>query len=150
MTDKFETIANHASKHEEKSLEIMNKLLEAAKPESVYSKPVKVGDTQVITASEVQVGLGFGFGLGSGPEVQSSEEGEGTSTEQTEDTGMGGGGGGGGGASGRPIAVISIQDGQVEVQPILDTTKIGLAFFTTLGSIFFMVSNVKKALGKKS
>jgi uncharacterized spore protein YtfJ len=149
MTDKIETIASHTSKNEEKSLEVMKELLAAAKPESVYSKPVKVGDTQVITASEVQVGLGFGFGMGSGPELQSSEEGQGTKSDQTEDTGMGGGGGGGGGASGRPIAVISIQDGKVEVQPILDTTKIGLAFFTTLGSIFFMVSNVKKALVKR-
>ncbi len=62
-----------------------------------------------------------------------------------EDAGMGGGGGGGGGAGGRPIAVISISEDGVEVEPVVDATKIALAFFTTLGSMFFMLTKMRKA-----
>jgi uncharacterized spore protein YtfJ len=61
------------------------------------------------------------------------------------DVGMGGGGGGGGGASGRPIAVISVTEEGVEVEPVVDVTKIALAFFTALGSMFFMLTKMKKA-----
>ena len=62
-----------------------------------------------------------------------------------KDVGMGGGGGGGGGASGRPIAVISVTEEGVEVEPVVDVTKIALAFFTALGSMFFMLTKMKKA-----
>ena len=62
-----------------------------------------------------------------------------------QDVGMGGGGGGGGGASGRPIAVISVTEEGVEVEPVVDVTKIALAFFTALGSMFFMLMKMRKA-----
>jgi uncharacterized spore protein YtfJ len=62
-----------------------------------------------------------------------------------EDAGMGGGGGGGGGASGRPVAVISVSEDGVQVEPVVDATKIALAFFTTLGSMFFMLTKMRKA-----
>ena len=62
-----------------------------------------------------------------------------------QESGMGGGGGGGGGASGRPVAVISVGEDGVEVEPVVDATKIALAFFTALGSMFFMLVKMRKA-----
>ncbi len=141
MTDKLEKVAAVSQENQDRSMEILAKLTEVAGPESVFSKPVKVGDTQVITASEVSVGLGFGFGFGGGPSLITNIE-ENKSSE--EDTGLGSGGGGGGGAGGRPVAVISINENEVKVEPILDVTKISLAFFTMLGSVFFMGAQMRK------
>ena len=141
MAEKFDRIADVSGETEIQSLELLEKLVDVAKPEAVFSKPIKVGDTQLITASEIQVGLGYGHGLGSGPQYISNMPEEG---EESEEIGMGGGGGGGGGASGRPIAVIHIREDSVEVEPILDLTKITLAFFTMLGSIFFLGSRINK------
>ena len=123
----------------------------------------------------VGLGVGFGFGGGSTPgdedkpkkghesghsksphaqqrvTLAGGEEGNeyapGEAKEQDagRDVGMGGGGGGGGGASGRPIAVISVTEEGVEVEPVVDVTKIALAFFTALGSMFFMLTKMKKA-----
>jgi uncharacterized spore protein YtfJ len=76
--------------------------------------------------------------------VTSTAQEKGLTSEKQEETGMGGGGGGGGGASGRPIAVVTIREDGVVVEPILDTTKIALAFLTTIGSMIFMLSKMKK------
>lgn len=144
MKDKFEKIADRSAKNEEQSLKLLEKLADVASAEAVFSSPIEVGETRVVTASEVQVGMGFGFGLGSGPEVTSTTQEKGSTAEKQEETGMGGGGGGGGGASGRPIAVVTIREDGVVVEPILDTTKIALAFLTTIGSMIFMLSKMKK------
>jgi uncharacterized spore protein YtfJ len=123
----------------------------------------------------VGLGIGFGFGGGSAPgdeekapkghrskhaksseahervTLTGGEEGSETGSAEVQekdagqDFGMGGGGGGGGGASGRPIAVISVTGEGVEVEPVVDVTKIALAFFTALGSMFFMLMKMKKA-----
>ncbi len=143
MDDKLSKIAEVSRENEAKSLDVLNRLVETARPEAVFSKPIQVGDTQVITASEIQVGLGFGFGLGRGPHYFSNLPEEAEQTE--EETGYGTGGGGGGGASGRPVAVIIVREDGVQVEPILDNTKIALAFFTMLGSIFFLGAQMKKS-----
>ena len=52
--------------------------------------------------------------------------------------GYGGGGGGGGFSAGRPVAAIIVEPEGVRIEPIVDPTKIALAFFTVLGSIFWM------------
>jgi uncharacterized spore protein YtfJ len=122
----------------------------------------------------VGLGVGFGFGGGTTPagwteekkgtrrqhaegadphervelEGSGAEEGEADDVEPEtggEDAGMGGGGGGGGGASGRPVAVISVSEDGVTVEPVVDATKIALAFFTALGSMFFMLVNMRRA-----
>jgi uncharacterized spore protein YtfJ len=142
MDDKLSKIADVSRENEAKSLDVLNKLAETARTEAVFSKPIQVGDTQVITASEIQVGLGFAFGLGRGPHYVSNLPEESVQTE--EETGYGTGGGGGGGASGRPVAVIIVREDGIMVEPILDTTKITLAFFTMLGSIFFLGAQMKK------
>jgi uncharacterized spore protein YtfJ len=133
------------------------------------------GRTVITAAEvNVGLGVGFGFGGGtaaSHPDEEKREgrhrhersadphervelEGSGAAEEEAaeaaprgaaEDAGMGGGGGGGGGASGRPIAVISITGEGVQVEPVVDATKLGLAFFTALGSMFFMLMKMRKA-----
>jgi uncharacterized spore protein YtfJ len=142
MDDAYLKTAEVFLESETQSLEVMKRLMDAAKPEAVFSKPVIVGDQQVITASEINVGMGFGFGLGSGPRLLTNLESE--SESFNEETGLGSGGGGGGGAGARPVAVITIDGDQVSVQPILDMTKIALAFLTMLGSIFLLGSQIRK------
>ena len=143
MDGSFEKVLETGQESHAESMRVLNRLNEVGSPEAVFSKPVKVGQTQVITASEVSVGLGFGFGSGSGPRIYSNlRDEENVSTD--EETGMGYGGGGGGGAGARPVAVITITEDLVEVKPILDATKIALAFFTMLGSIFLLGAQMKK------
>ncbi len=50
-----------------------------------------------------------------------------------------GGGGGGGQASGRPVAVLTIDPDGVHVQPVLDRTRIALTAMTALGALGFML-----------
>jgi uncharacterized spore protein YtfJ len=110
----------------------------------VYGDPVTVDDHTVITASEVSMGLGFGYGLGGEkPEAQQAEGSESAQDQEGAPGGFGGGGGGGG-AGARPVAVIHISGDGVRVEPVVDVTKLGLAFFTLLGSIFAMRAKFRK------
>jgi uncharacterized spore protein YtfJ len=145
MANELGEVALLGKESHDKSVELLEKLTETARPEAVFSKPVKVGDVQVITASEVHVGLGFGFGFGGGPHFVSNLDDEQKELEET--TGSGSGGGGGGGAGARPVAVITVHENGVNVEPIFDSTKIALAFITMLGSVFFFGAQMKK--GKK-
>jgi len=145
----FEDIVIKAVKNQEEGIELMEELIEVAQPGAVYSEPVTSGDYTVITASEVSVGMGFGYGLGGGissepaeGEVAGADEPE---SQGEEASGFGGGGGGGGLSAARPVAVISIGPDGVRVEPVMDRTKIALAFFTTLGSMLLMLVNMRKA-----
>lgn len=139
MTKPLENFSAAAVESQKDMFAFLERLYEAASPEAVFSEPVTVDDRVVITASEVNVGLGAGYGMGGGSEqAETSEE------DPSVESGIGGGGGGGGGASGRPVAVISIGKDGVVVEPILDATKVALAFFTALGSMFLMFSRMKK------
>lgn len=128
--------------------ELVGRLFDVAKPGAVFSDPVEKEGYTVITASEVTVGMGFGqgFGGGSGP---ASHDGDAATTpmiDEDEDAGgFGGGGGGGGFSAGRPVAVISIGPDGVKWEPIVDVTKIALAFFTTFGSMLLMFGRMQKA-----
>lgn len=84
-----------------------------AEPGTLFSEPIEIGDDLVITASAWERAGGFGFGSGSG----TGPDGEG---------GSGSGGGGGGVSQGRPVAVIRLSPGGVEVSPVIDFTKIGV------------------------
>jgi uncharacterized spore protein YtfJ len=139
MSEHLKTITAAAAENHQEMMHMLEKLYTAASPDAVFSEPVVLEDKVVITASEVNVGLGVGYGLGGGPQQTEQDEQAGEA-----DAGMGGGGGGGGGASGRPVAVITVSDQGVRVEPILDGTKIALAFFTALGSMFLMFSKMKK------
>ena len=134
MNEEFNKIVVTAVKNQEQAVELVGKLFAVAQPGAVYSEPVTVGEHTVITASEVKVGMGFGFGGGGAAGIEAAEgEAKSENEPQDEGEGVGFGGGGGGVSGGRPVAVISIGPEGVRVEPVVDPTKIALAFFTTLG-----------------
>jgi uncharacterized spore protein YtfJ len=137
MSDSIELVAKRYSDPTE-GYELLERLIAVAHADSVYSKPVVVGDYTVITASELSIGMGFGFGGGGG---SSPSEVEGEKSDQ----GFGGGGGGGGGSTARPVAVIEIGPNGVKVEPIVDPTKISLALFTMLISMLSMLRKLRKS-----
>lgn len=126
---------------QEKANELMEKLFVTASPSSVFSEPVESGEYQVITASEVSVGLGYGYGGGGG---LGNEEAEVAGEKSEPSVGYGAGGGGGGGALARPVAVIEIGPNGVRIEPIVDPTKIALAFFTTLISFLGIMAKARR------
>jgi uncharacterized spore protein YtfJ len=134
--EKMDQVFDRAEKSQAQSLEALGRLFDVASAETVFGEPIQQGDYTLITASEVTVGLGFGFGVGGGEGMDDESEAGGE--------GYGGGGGGGGGSMGRPVAVIAIGPHGVTVEPVVDATKIGLAFATALGSMFLMFSKMRK------
>jgi uncharacterized spore protein YtfJ len=110
--------------------QVLSRLTNAARADSIFGQPVERGDATVIPCSDVTVGLGFG--TGSGP-----TDAQGNQT--------GGGSGGGGGARGRPIAAIVITREGVRVEPILDLTRIVLATFTTGAFMLFWIARLFRA-----
>jgi uncharacterized spore protein YtfJ len=151
MSEEFNEVMVTAVKNQEQAAELMEKLFAVAQPGAVYGEPVTIGEHTVITASEVLVGMGFGYGVGSGQgrgrrgrrvsEKETQEEAQ----EESGEGGIGIGAGGGGVSGGRPVAAISIGPDGIEAEPIVDVTRIVLAFFTTIGSMFFMLSKMRKA-----
>ena len=94
--------------------------------------------------------MGAGYGGGGGVGGDGGHNGDGgprLDDEQNEATGsgFGGGGGGGGTAMARPVAAIIIEPNGVRVEPIIDPTKIAIAFFTTLLSIFMALGKGRRA-----
>jgi len=156
MDESFDQIAAAAAKSQEQATQLFERLMEVAQPESVYSEAVTSGTYTVITASEVTTGLGFGFGVGGGTGTfpASKEEGKESGKEEAKESdkegqgsGSGGGGGGGGGSMARPVAVITISPQGVEIQPVVDVTKLGLALFVTAGSMLMMFSRMRRLSG---
>lgn len=110
--------------------ETMETFLETADVSRVYGEPVQHENTLIIPAAEVVAGLGFGAGYGSGgPE---------------EAAGGGGGGGGGGKTFARPVAVVIADQHGVRVEPVVDPTKIALAFFTAFGFIVATIAKMRR------
>ena len=147
MSGEFGGIAVSALKSQEEAKALVEKLFEVAQPSAVYGEPVTVGDYTVITASEVKVGMGYGFGAGEASGTESAggaEAGEEVLAQEAE-TGFGVGGGGGGVSGSRPVAAISIGPEGVCVQPVVDVTKIALAFFTAFGAMFMMLNRMRRA-----
>jgi uncharacterized spore protein YtfJ len=118
---------------------LLDKLTQAASPQAVFGDPIQQGDTTVVTANAVSIGLGFGmFGF-------VLERNEGQQEEQhTARNEVNGGGGGGGGTIARPVAVVSINPKGVKVTPVIDVTKICLAFFTTFAAMFIAIKKIAK------
>ncbi|MBN1317301.1 MAG: hypothetical protein JXA42_17595 [Anaerolineales bacterium] len=159
MKDDFNQLFKVTIQNQEQAIDLMEKLFDVAKPGAAFAEPVTAEGHTVITASEVTVGLGYGFGTGGGfgpntakEEKKPAEEESSTGSEslpENQSAGMGSGGGGGGGAGSRPVAVIIIEKDSVRVEPVMDVTKVALAFFTMLGSIFLMGSKMRQAANKK-
>jgi uncharacterized spore protein YtfJ len=151
MSDEFDKVVVTAEKSQKRAAQVVEKLFDVAQPTSVYAEPVTAGDHTVITASEVSVGMGFGLGIGGGEgrggPKKGMNQGEPVEDEpeyEGEGSGLGGGGGGGGASVARPVAVISVGPEGVQVEPVVDPTKIAIALFTTLGSMFFMLSRMRR------
>ncbi|MFW5940873.1 MAG: spore germination protein GerW family protein [Chloroflexota bacterium] len=140
MEKAFEIIKESISVPEAAN-ELMSQMFTVTRPEAVFAQPLTQGEYTAINASEVSVGLGFGYGSGGG--LAPEEEHEGTEAGQ-QAGGYGSGGGGGGGAMARPVAVIEIGPHGVRVEPIVDPTKIVLAFFTAFGAMFMMLARMRK------
>jgi uncharacterized spore protein YtfJ len=91
----------------------LTRIFGEASPDTLFSQPTEAGDDLIITASAWERAGGFGFGTGEG-------------RGEAGDVGTGQGGGGGGVSQGRPVAVIRVGPGGVEVTPVIDFTKIGV------------------------
>ncbi|MGH8951408.1 MAG: hypothetical protein ACRDX9_08270 [Acidimicrobiia bacterium] len=100
--------------------ENLTRVFGEASPETLFTSPTQLGDDLVISAAAWERVGGFGFGTG---------EGQG----EAGDVGSGQGGGGGGMSQGRPVAVIRVGPGGVEVTPVIDFTKIGVTLL--LGAV---------------
>lgn len=130
----------------DQTLDLMNKLVGISDPGAVFSSPLTVGDQTVITASESYVALGLGFGTASELNIDAKGDATAEGSESPAITSQGGGGGGGGLSLRRPIAAIVIGPQGIDVQPIVDLTKIGLALITVLGSMLFLLSRMRRPL----
>ena len=111
----------------------LDRVARAARPDVVFGQPVERGDITIIPCCEVAMGMGMGGGSGTNPATTGAE------------TRRGEGIGAGGGASGRPVAVIVVSRGRVQVQPIVDATKVGLAALTTAGFALFWLAQLTRA-----
>ena len=146
MSNAIEGWTRTVTKNQEEAAELVEKLFDVARPGAVFSEPITIGEQAVITASEVNLGMGIGFGGGMG--TAGEQAGEGDAPEGGDNAsgcGGGGGGGGGGGASARPVAAIVVGPQGVRVEPIVDVTKVALAFFTMLGSMWMFWSRMRRA-----
>ena len=126
------------------AMELIGRLFDVAKPDAVYTEPLESGDYTVITASELVVTMGAGYGGGGEytPSAEGDESGE-------TSFGSGGGGGGGGFAMGRPVAVITVGPEGTQVEPIVDPTKIAIAFFTTFAAMAISMMQVVRFMRTK-
>lgn len=106
----------------------IDQFLQVADVEQAYGKPIEHAGYIVIPTAEVVAGMGFGVGSGGA----TGDEGQG---------GFGNGGGGGGRSFSRPVAVIVASDQGVEVQPVLDVSKIALTALTAFG---FMIATLAR------
>ena len=140
MNEKSNPIMFQVANAPGEALELVSRLFDVARPDTVYTEPVNVDDRTIITASELMVTMGAGYGGGGDFTPATGEE------EQEEADFSGGGGGGGGGFSlGRPVAVITIGPDGTHVEPIVDPTKIAIAFFTTFAAMIMTLGKILRA-----
>jgi uncharacterized spore protein YtfJ len=144
----FPGVVAEVLKTPEQAFGLLDKLTAVADPAAVYSDPVEAGEYTIITASEVTVSLGMGFGGGGGRAP--SDEDEGHDHPSAPPEGVGIGGGGGGMAAARPVAAIVVGPTGVHVQPIVDVTKIALAWLTAFGALWVALARMRRlARGKQ-
>jgi len=140
MVEEEKPVVEEGSEVKEESGEVLSSLnvvqstfdefLSTASVNAVYAKPVRQGDTVVITAAEVFSGFGFGIGEGSG--------------QQGDQKGGGSGGGGGGQTFARPVAVVVCTPNGVSVQPVMDRTKLWMAAISAIGFMMMAFSRMRR------
>lgn len=132
------------------ALDLVGRLLAVAEPGAVYGPPISSGDRTVILASELSMSLGAGYGGSASLKPANAATGDNAEMAARSEAGAaierGGGGGGGGFAAGRPVAAVVIEPGGVRVEPVVDVTKLGIAFFTTLMAMFLAWSRMRRSL----
>ncbi|MCB9422674.1 MAG: hypothetical protein H6667_22920 [Ardenticatenaceae bacterium] len=135
MSEELNKLVIESVPNQEKANQLLGKLFDVTQPDVVYSKPQTIGEYTVITASEVTASFGTGYGGGGGFGPGDEETGQ--------PSGYGGGGGGGGTTLARPVAAISIGPNGVEVKPIVDPTKFGIAIATAVGAMFMALGRMR-------
>ena len=137
MNDGVSRFLQNVAKESEGRFKVLERILSSADSSKVFGQPVTTGEYTVITASEVTSGGGFGSGIGFGvpPEQDGGSPKKADEARNKAGEGGGGGGGGGGGSIGRPVAAIVMGPEGVKVVPVVDVTKISLAWFTVLGAM---------------
>src|SRR5262245_35888824 len=126
----------------------VEKIFSAARPGAVFGEPVRAGDHTVITASEITAGGGFGFGGGAGSGPNEADETSAVAAGPGQPgggSGSGAGGGGGGFSMSRPVATIVVGPEGVTVRPIVDVTKLAIAFATAWGAVALMLIRMSRA-----
>lgn len=144
MTENQDDFGPMFDKSMETSQAMLDKYLAAAKPGAVFGEPIRSGDYLVITASEVTAGGGFGTGFGVGGPGGGQQETPVQAGGAGSAGGIGAGGGGGGGSMGRPVATITIGPDGVQIKPILDFTKLGIALFTAWGAMIVAAMRMRR------
>lgn len=143
MTENLEELLQTMNENKDDYSEFMDKVLASAQPGTVYGEPAVDEYQTVITASEAlaggAAGSGGGIGVGFFPTEASPDE------ELTTQVGSGDSAGRGrvGFSYGRPVAAIILNSEGVRIEPIVDVTKIGLAFLTTLGAILITLFKIR-------
>ena len=142
MSDDLNRLIVESIPDQRQANKLMKRLFSITRPDAVFSQPVTQGEYTVITASELTAGLGYGYGGGGGV---SPSSGEGEGSQSMTEGGFGRGGGGGGGTTARPVAAIVMGPNGVRVEPIVDPTKIAIAFFTAFGAMMIALRKMRQA-----
>jgi uncharacterized spore protein YtfJ len=142
MSDDLNRLIIESIPDQEQANALMERLFSITRPKAVFSKPVTQGEYTVITASELTAGLGYGYGGGGGVNPRSGES---SGSQPMSEGGFGRGGGGGGGTTARPVAAIIMGPDGVRVEPIVDPTKIAIAFFTAFGAMMIALRKMRQA-----
>ena len=144
MPDFFSNVTGMMDKSNQQLTALFDKLFSFTGKNAVFSEPIQAGDYTVITASEISgggmyfSGMGGGIGEGKKNEEQPATPPVEPDNQEAQPSGGGAGASGGGWSGARPVATIILGPNGVQVQPVVDPTKIALAFFTTVGAIFMM------------
>ncbi len=147
MSSEDKTFLWEKSPAQKATNDMISRLFDVAHADAVFSTPYSAGEYTVITASEVMVSMGAGYGGGGNlPEIDAENE----DSDDPPSSGYGGGGGGGGVSFGRPVAAISIGPGGLQVKPIVDPTKISIAFFTTMAAMVATLLNIIRSQKSKN
>ncbi len=152
MVDFFKNVNGMMEKSNQQLTAMFDKVFNVHKPGVVFSDPIQAGDYTLITATEV-IGGGMyfsGIGGGIGPNQKKDEDNQSTQAqgtegqESTQPSGGGAGASGGGWSGARPVATIIVGPNGVQVQPVVDVTKIFLAMFTAMGAMFLMRRRMRR------
>ncbi|MCU0488670.1 MAG: hypothetical protein MUE67_06940 [Anaerolineales bacterium] len=109
----------------------IDRFMATASVDAVFGEPFETEKGWIIPIAEVGSAMGFGVGTGSGQ-------------DEKLQGGSGSGGGGGGWNFSRPVAVVVASAEGVQVQPVIDVTKIALAALTTAGFMLGLLAKMAR------